>query len=72
LAAALHELLEPHDDRIAGKAAARVREIGRAGAVTRAEPANTVGAEPARMTTREREELFELDPSGGSIGNELV
>jgi hypothetical protein len=72
LTAALYELFEPRDDRVAGKSTARVREIGGAGAVARAETTNTVGAEPTRSVSRALEKLLELDPRRGSICNELV
>ena len=51
---------------------ARVREVGCAGAVTRAQTTNAIGAEPARAVARALEKLLELDPRRGSISNELV
>ena len=72
LAPALGEAFEPSDQRVAGEAAARDREVGRDRAVARAEAAHTVRAETRRRVARAFDELFELRPRRGSLAHELV
>jgi hypothetical protein len=72
LATALHEPFETRDNGIAGKASARVREVGGTRAVARSQSSDTVGTEPARTISRAIQKLVELDPRRGSFGNELV
>jgi hypothetical protein len=72
LATALNELLESRDNRRARIATPRVRKIGSTGSVARAQAANAVGTEPARVIPRGRKKLLELDPCRRSIRNELV
>jgi hypothetical protein len=66
------ERLETGDDGIAGEPATGESEIGRAGAVERAEAANTVGAERLRAASGACEQRVELVPARPALVDEDV
>jgi len=66
------QALEPGDERVAGEAAAREREVRGGRPVQRAEPANPVRTEPLRLPPRLSRQPVELVPRGTAIGDETV